>query len=128
MIENEVSGQIVDAAYKLHSIVGPGLLESAYQQMMVYELEKRGLVVLPEHPIALIYDGVFLNEEAYRADLIVANKVIVELKSVEQLAPVHKKQVLTYLRLSGLHLGLLINFGGRMLKDNVVRIVDKLPE
>jgi GxxExxY protein len=128
MLENEVSGQIVDAAFQLHMNVGPGLLESAYLKLMVYELRKRGLVVLYEHPIPLIYDGVMLDDEAYRADLIVAHKVIVELKSVEQLAPVHKKQVLTYLRLTGLHLGLLINFGGRLLKDNIVRIVDKLPE
>jgi GxxExxY protein len=128
MLENEVSGQIVDAAFQLHTNVGPGLLESAYLKLMVYELKKRGLVVLYEHPVPLVYDGVMLDEEAYRADLIVANKVIVELKSVEQLAPVHKKQVLTYLRLTGLHLGLLINFGGRLLKDNIVRIVDKLPE
>lgn len=128
MVENEVSAQIIDAAYKIHTTVGPGLLESAYLAMLSYELKKRGLTVQVETPVPLFYEGVLLTDLAYRADLIVEGKVIVELKSVEQLAPVHKKQLLTYLRLTGLHLGLLINFGGRLLKDNIVRIVHNLPE
>lgn len=125
MHENEISGVILDAALHIHSRLGPGLLESAYELVLVYELEKRGLYVRRQMPIPLIYDDVHVGE-AFRADLVVEGRVIVELKSVEQVAPVHKMQVLTYLRLCGLHLGLLINFNVPLLKDGFHRIVNNL--
>jgi GxxExxY protein len=112
MTENEIARIIVDAAYRIHTRLGPGLLETVYERTLEYELKKLGLRVLRQHPVPVIYDEVEL-EEAFRADLIVEDKVMVELKSVEELAPVHKKQLLTYLRLAGKRLGLLINFGGR---------------
>jgi len=128
MTENEIARIIVDVAYKIHKLVGPGLLESAYLAMMIYELQRRGLEVWWEHPIPLIYEGVELSTVAYRADLIVGRKVIVELKSVEKIAPVHAKQLLTYLRVSDLHLGLLINFSAPLIKDGIVRVVNDLNE
>jgi GxxExxY protein len=96
MTENEIAKQIVDAAYKIHIKVGPGLLESAYQTMLIYELKKRGLHVLYEQPVPIVYEEVQLDI-GYQADLIVEDKVIIELKSVEKVAPVHYKQLLTYL-------------------------------
>ena len=127
MTENEIAHQIVDAAYRIHSTLGPGLLESAYQAILIYELKKRGLRIESEKPIPVIYEGVLLDI-GFRADLIVEDKVIVELKSVEKLAPVHKKQLLTYLRLSDKRLGLLINFGELLIKDGITRIVNRLEE
>ncbi len=123
--ENEVARQIVDAAYKIHVKTGPGLLESAYEAMLVYELRKRGLLVQQQQPIPLIYDDVQL-EVGYRADLIVNDLVIVELKSVEKVAPVHKKQLLTYLKLADKRLGLLINFGAPLIKQGISRVVNGL--
>ncbi|MEI2691829.1 MAG: GxxExxY protein [Anaerolineae bacterium] len=128
MTENEIARIIVDAAYKIHKLFGPGLLESAYLAMLVYELQQRGLEVWWEHPVPLVYEGVELSAVAYRADLIVGRKVIVELKSVEKIAPVHAKQLLTYLRVSGMHLGLLINFGAPLIKEGIIRIVNNLDE
>jgi GxxExxY protein len=125
MNENEVARQIVDAAYKIHSTLGPGLLESAYQAILVYELQRRGLQIQAETPMPVVYEGVQLDI-GFRADLIVEGKVIVELKSVEQIAPVHKKQLLTYLRLADKRLGLLINFGAPLIKDGITRIVNHL--
>ncbi|MFV9504890.1 MAG: GxxExxY protein [Oscillochloridaceae bacterium umkhey_bin13] len=127
MTENEIAKQIVDAAYKIHTHYGPGLLESAYQALLVHELRKRGLHVAIEQPIPLIYEGVEL-EVSFRADLIVEEKVIVELKSVETTSLVHRKQVLTYLKLTDLRLGLLINFGAAYIKDGIVRLVNGLKE
>jgi GxxExxY protein len=95
--ENEVAGQIVDASFKIHSALGPGLFESVYERVLLYELRKRGLQVLNQQPVAVTYETVRIDE-AFKADLIVENLVIVELKSVEAIAPVHKKQLLTYLR------------------------------
>ena len=106
MTENEIAKEIVNAAYKIHTTLGPGLLESVYEAVLTYKLEKRGLHVVRQQSLPVIYESVKL-EEGFRADLIVERKVIVELKSVETIAPVHKKQLLTYLRLSGLKLGLL---------------------
>ena len=103
MTENEIARQIVDAAYKIHTTLGPGLLESAYEAILAHELQKRGLSVARQKPIPVVYDGVHL-EIGYRADLIVEDKVIVKVKSVEKLAPVHMKQLLTYLRLADLRL------------------------
>jgi len=123
--ENEIARQIVDAAYKIHVKTGPGLLESAYEAMLVYELRKRGLHVRQQQPIPLIYEDVQL-EVSYRADLIVNDLIIVELKSVEKVARVHKKQLLTYLKLADKRLGLLINFGAPLIKLGISRVVNGL--
>jgi GxxExxY protein len=125
MHENEISGEIVDAAYKIHTRLGPGLFESVYERVLQYELETRGLVVVAQHPVPVVYESVRI-EEAFRADLIVHGKVIVELKSVEAIAPIHKRQLLTYLRLSGLRLGLLINFNIDLIKRGISRIANGL--
>jgi GxxExxY protein len=125
MTENEISRHVVDAAYRIHSHIGPGLLESAYEAMLTYELRKRELLVVRQKEIPIIYDGVEL-EVGFRADLIVNNKVILELKSIEHLLPVHKKQLLTYLRLADMRLGLLLNFGEALIKDGIHRIVNRL--
>jgi GxxExxY protein len=127
MTENEIAAIVVDAAYKIHTQFGPGLLESAYAAVLSYELTKRGLRVAPEYPIPLMYENVHI-EVAYKADLIVEDKVIVELKSVERLAPVHHKQLLTYLKLAGKRLGLLINFGAPLIRDGITRVVNGLPD
>jgi GxxExxY protein len=125
MSENEIAKIVVDAAFKVHTTLGPGLLESAYQKVMVYELRRRGLRVEPELPIDIVYEELVVKE-AFSADLVVEGKVIVELKSVEQVIPVHKKQLLTYLKLTDKHLGLLINFNVVLIKDGITRIVHNL--
>lgn len=127
MTENEVAREIVDVAYKMHTTLGPGLLESVYETVLSYELRNRGLSVVCQQGIPFVYDDIKFNE-GFRADLIVENKVIVELKSVELVVPVHKKQLLTYLRLADKRLGLLINFGEALIKDGITRIVNRLPE
>ena len=127
MTENEIAKEIVDAAYKIHTRLGPGLLESVYESVLSHELAKRGLSVLRQQGIPLVYEEIKFDE-GFRADLVVGNKVIVELKSVELIAPVHKKQLLTYLRLADKKLGLLINFGEALIKDGITRIVNRLPE
>ena len=127
MTENEIAQQIVDAAFKIHKTLGPGLLESAYQAILIYELQKRGLKLEAEKQVPVIYESIQLDI-GFRADLIVEDKVIVELKSIEQIAPVHKKQLLTYLRLSDKRLGLLINFGAPLIKDGITRIANQLAE
>ncbi len=125
--ENELAREIVDASYKVHSTLGPGLLESVYETILCHELQKRGLRVARQVPLPVIYENLSFDE-GYRADLIVDGKVIVELKSVETIAPVHKKQLLTYLRLAGVRLGLLINFGEALIKHGITRVVNGLPE
>jgi GxxExxY protein len=127
MTENELSRIIVDAAYKIHTTLGPGLLESVYEAILAYELEKRGLRVTRQQPIGVTYETVTLDL-GFRADLVVEDKVSVELKSVEQTAPVHKKQLLTYLKVADKRLGLLINFGAPLIKQGITRIVNRLPE
>ena len=122
---NEISGQIVDAAFQLHTKLGPGLLESVYEVLMEHELTKRGLMVRRQVQVSFVYDGVHFDE-GFRADLIVEDAIVVELKSLELLAPVHGKQVLTYLRLLDYRLGLLINFGAPVLKDGIKRIANNL--
>lgn len=117
---------VLDAAFRVHTKLGPGLLESVYEAVLAYELIKCGLAVQRQVPIRIRYDGLSF-EEGFRADLLIDECVIVELKSVEALAPVHGKQVLTQLRLSGLRLGLLINFGEIHLKNGIKRIVNRLP-
>jgi GxxExxY protein len=127
MNENEIAKIIVDVAYHIHKRLGPGLLESAYEPVMEHEIQKRGLRVARQVVIPLVYDGLVI-EEAFRADLIVEDLVIVELKSVEQIHPVHPKQLLTYLKLTNKRLGLLINFNAPLIKDGITRIVNGLPE
>jgi GxxExxY protein len=123
MDENQIGKQIIDAAIKVHSVLGCGLLESVYERSLGYELEKRGLKCFRQVPVAVRYEEIQF-EEGFRADLIVADKVIVELKSVEILLPVHSKQVLTYLRLSGKRLGFLLNFGAPLMKNGIERIAN----
>lgn len=125
MRENEIAKIVVDAALAVHRALGPGLLESVYQAALAYELRERGLQVEIEVPVPVVYREVKL-EIGFRADLIVDGCVLIELKSIEQVNPVHKKQTLTYLKLTGYKLGLLINFGEELLKDAVHRIVNGL--
>ncbi len=127
MTENDIAKVIVDCAYKVHTTLGPGLLESVYEAVLAYELEKKGLKAERQKPLPVIYETIRL-EEGYRADLLVSNLVIIELKSIEEIAPVHKKQLLTYLRLADKRLGLLINFGKARIKEGISRIVNGLPE
>ena len=125
MHENEISGIIIDCAYKIHKTLGPGLLESVYCAALTYELRKRGLNVVTEQAIPVVYEEVKL-EVGFRADLIVENKVVIEVKSIEAIAPVHSKILLTYLRLTEKKLGLLINFNVALIKDGIKRVVDNL--
>jgi GxxExxY protein len=124
--ENVLAKEVVDAAFVVHRDLGPGLLESAYQKVLAYELQSRGLRVAAEVPIDLRYRGLVLSA-AYIADIIVDDTLLIELKSVEKLAPVHFKQVLTYLRLSGLRLGLLINFGEAVIRGGIHRVANGMP-
>ena len=121
MTENEVGKIIVDCAFQVHTKLGPGLLESVYEIALAHELKNRGLVVERQVPIPVVYDGIKFDE-GFRADLIVAGLVIIELKSVEDIHPVHKKQLLTYLRLADKRLGYLINFGAELIKDGISRV------
>jgi len=125
MTENELSKIIVDTAYQIHHKLGPGLLESVYEEIMYYELSKQGVNVEQQKGIPVIWDELRM-EIGFRADLIVEKKVIIELKSVEAIAPVHPKQLLTYLKLTGLKLGLLINFNEPLIKNGITRIVNNL--
>jgi GxxExxY protein len=125
--ENEVAKVIVDAAYLIHVKLGPGLLESVYRVILAHELRKRGLYVDTEMEVPVVWEEIRL-ETGFRADLIVDRQVVVELKSVEKAIPVHKKQLLTYLKLTGCHLGLLINFGEVLIKDGISRVVNELAE
>ncbi len=119
---NQITHEILDSAYKVHSALGPGLLESAYQACFVYELRKKELTVEVEKPLPLIYEEVKL-ECGYRIDLLVENQVVVELKTVESFTDVHTAQVLTYLKLSGCKVGLLLNFYTKSLKDGIKRLI-----
>ena len=127
MTENEIATIVVDAALKIHKTLGPGLLESVYQATLEFELQNRGLQVSQQVGLPVHYEGLKL-ELGFRVDLIVDDKVIIEIKSVEALAPVHKKQLLTYLRLTDLRLGLLINFNVELIKDGIHRVVNRLAE
>jgi GxxExxY protein len=121
---NERTGLIVDAAMKVHTWLGPGLLESSYQACLAHELKRRGLSVSTQVPIPLIYEGLRLKV-GYRADFVVENAIIVELKAVEKIIPVFEAQLLSYLRLTGLRVGLLINFHEERLKDGTRRRVNR---
>ena len=127
MHENQISGIVVDASIKIHKVLGPGLLESVYQRILAYELRKAGLEVEREVPIPVQWDGNVIGE-SFRADMVVGGKVLLELKSIEQTHAVHRKQTLTYLKISDLRLGLLINFGAALLKDDLHRLVNQLSE
>jgi GxxExxY protein len=123
MTENEIAKQILDAAFLVHTKLGPGLLESIYEVIIAYELKKKGLTAERQKAMPIMYDDIRFDE-AFRSDIVVNGKVIAELKSVEALLPVHAKQVLTQLRLSGLKLGLLINFGEAHLRNGIKRIIN----
>jgi GxxExxY protein len=126
MTENELSEIIVDACFKIHTTLGPGLLESVYESVLTYELQNRGLSVVRQLALPVVYEGILLDE-GFRIDLMVEDLVIIELKSVEMVIPVHKKQLNTYLRLSGKKLGLLVNFGSNLIKDGITRIANGMP-
>jgi GxxExxY protein len=123
MTENEIAKQILDAAFVVHTKLGPGLLESVYEVVLALELKKRALTAERQKPMPIMYENIRFDE-AFRSDLVVNGKVIAELKSVEVLLPLHTKQLLTQLRLSGLNLGLLINFGEAHLKDGIKRVIN----
>jgi GxxExxY protein len=127
MDENQIAKEIVNAAYHVHRTLGPGVLESVYETVLTFELEKMGLRVERQVPVAIVYQGLRFDE-GFRVDLMVEDKVIVELKSVETIAPVHKKQLLTYLKLADKRLGLLINFGAPLIRAGITRIVNGLSE
>jgi GxxExxY protein len=127
MTENDIAAVVVDAALKIHKTLGPGLLESVYQATLSFELRKRGLTVAQQLPLPVYYEGVKLNL-GFRVDLLVGDKIVVEIKSVEALAPVHRKQLETYLRLMNVRLGLLINFNVELMKYGIQRVVNRLPE
>ena len=127
MTENEIAKIIVDAAIHVHRSLGPGLLESVYEAIFAHELQKRGLAVRRQVPISVSYDEIEFDE-GFRADIIVEGKVILELKSVESLSASHKKQIQTYLKLSGLKLGFLLNVNAALMRDGIVRAVNGLKE
>jgi GxxExxY protein len=125
---NQISFNIISAAIKMHETLGPGLLESVYQKCVEIELKKRGLQVESEVDLPVIYEGEKITDLGFRIDMLVESAVIVELKSVEEVKPVHKKQLLTYLRLAKKDLGLLINFNEVLLKKGIVRVVNDFKE
>lgn len=127
MTYSELSGQVIGIAMNIHRQLGPGLLESVYQTILAHELRREGLEVATEVPIPVVWDSVRIDV-GFRADLIVQDRLLIELKSVERLAAVHKKQLLTYLRLADKRLGLLINFGEAVLKDGICRLANGLEE
>jgi len=126
MHENELAAKVMDASFLIHRELGPGLLESVYEAVLAKLLADKGLFVERQVAVPVMFQGLAFDE-GFRADLIVENKLIIELKSVERLQPVHSKQLLTYLRLTGCRLGLLINFGENLLKDGIKRIANGMP-
>lgn len=127
MNDNQIARETVDAAVQVHKRLGPGLLESVYKSVMAHELTKRGLSVIRERAVPVVYDSIRLDV-GFRVDLLVNLRLVVELKSVEAIAPVHIMQVVTYLRLIDLRLGLLLNFGAPLMKDGIRRIVNNFVE
>jgi GxxExxY protein len=123
MTENDIIGIIIDKCIKIHSRLGPGLLESVYEEVLLYELLNSTLKCERQINIPIVYDNILFNI-GYRLDVIVENMVIIELKSVEHVLPVHKKQLLTYLKVTGKKVGLLINFNEDLIKNGIVRIVN----
>ncbi len=124
---NKLSGQIIGAAIEIHKSLGPGLLESAYEECLCHELQLRKIVYERQKPLPVVYKGVNLDC-GYRLDVVVENAIILELKAVEKIEPIHQAQLLTYLKLSGLKLGLVLNFNVPVMKDGIVRIVNELEE
>ncbi len=127
MTENEIETLVVESAIAVHRELGPGLLESVYEAALAHELEARGLRVRRQVPVPITYRGLHF-EEGFRADIFVEDKAILELKSAEKASPAHKKQIQTYLRLTGCKLGYLLNFGEALMKDGLTRAVNGLPE
>ena len=125
MTENEIAKVIVDTAFHIHKKLGPGLLETVYEVVLAHGLKRRGLNIERQVPVSIVFEGLTFDE-GFRADIIVEDKVIVELKSIEKVLPVHKKQLLTYLRLTDKRLGLLINFGSELMRDGISRVVNNL--
>ena len=120
---NQITGDVIDAAVKIHKTFGPGMLESVYERILAIELRKRGHVVECQRPIGFVYEGETF-EDAFRIDLLVDEKVVIELKSTGAMNPVFAKQLRTYLVLSGLEIGLVLNFGMAMMKDGIVRVIN----
>ncbi len=127
MTENEIAKEIVDVAYQIHTELGPGLLESVYEIILCHELKERGLEAERQTPVPIRYKSIVF-EEGFRPDIVVESKVLIEVKSVTKTHPVHKKQLLTYLRLMDQRLGLVINFGEEFIRDGISRVVNKLEE
>lgn len=127
MHENDIAKHVVDAAYHIHVKLGPGLLEGVYEVILAHELQKRALKVLRQDPIEIRWDNITFDE-GFRYDLLVEDKVVVELKSIEKTAPVHGKILLTYLKLMDKRLGLLINFGAEVIRSGITRVVNGLDE
>lgn len=125
MSENEIAAKIVNTCFHIHNNLGPGLYEAVYEEILTYELERSGLKVERQKPVGVNWKNIKIDK-AFKADLVIEGKVIIELKSVEALLPVHKKQVITYLKLTDLKLGLLINFNVELIKNGVLRIVNRL--
>ena len=123
---DDITGRIIDTSMKIHTKLGPGLLESVYEVVLARTLMQQGMVVERQRPVTFSFEGMVFSE-GFKVDLLVENRVIVELKSVEKLSPVHSKQLLTYLRLMNLPVGLLINFGAATLKEGLQRVVNRLP-
>lgn len=124
---NQITAVIIEVAIQIHRALGPGLLESVYQSIMAHELRKRGLLVSLEVPIPVVWEG-FKQDVGFRADLIVEGGVVVEVKSLDAVHPVHRKILLTYLRVSDRRVGLLINFGEELLKNGIYRVVNQFQE
>ncbi|MDE3000236.1 MAG: GxxExxY protein [Gemmatimonadota bacterium] len=123
MNENEIGAKVVNCAFRLHMKLGPGLLESVYEVILAKQLQTAGLKVETQVPVPIEYEGIRFSE-AFRADIIVENRVILELKSVEKVTRAHRKQVLTYLKLTGMKLGFVLNFGSETMKDGIARIIN----
>ena len=127
MTENEIAKIVVNCCFKIHNTLGAGLFESVYEEVLAYELKKNSLTIERQKVLPVVYDEIEM-EVGFRTDIIVANKLIIEIKSVEIVSRVHKKQLLTYLRLSNMKLGLLVNFNETLIKDGISRIVNELTE
>lgn len=123
MTENEIGTIVVDSAVRLHRDLGPGLFESVYEAVLLHELRQKGLSTERQVPISIVYQGIRFDE-GFRADIVVEDKVILELKSISEVNDAHKKQLLTYLRLTGMKLGYLLNFGEALMKNGITRIVN----
>ena len=125
MTENEISAIVVDICYKMHVKLGPGLLESVYEEILYYELTKKGLIVERQKTLPVVWDEIKLDI-GFRTDLIIENKLILEIKSIEKITEVHAKQIMTYLKITKIKLGLLINFNVPLIKFGITRIVNNL--